>query len=351
METITVKKLDEERNPLAEYNDLIRSMPHLTDYQYNVFKAILCLVGDTDDHYDKCIYHLDIKTFRKIFGIGSNTVYDKIKEALLGLQDKKLRKELMRDGKKGFISSPLLGGFKYFEGEAYVEVEIPVYIRQLVVNLRGGCFTRLELEMFAKLKGANTKRLYEILKSWEENRFYGAPLKELKKIMDLESKYDRDNEFLKLVVNPAVKKINAHSDLFIKLNVAGRGGNMRFKFIIKSKAEIEKNEVKKYSFDIDLDNPLNIHIWPRLGITQDLENHYYYKLLKIAEENACNATDPKYYLHYYLCYAENLKKTPDDIIKYITTLLKRDYEGVQFRDASHKIESFIAKQDGRVRNA
>jgi len=101
---------------------------------------------------------------------------------------------------------------------------------------------------------------------------------------------------------------------------------------IKSKEAIEREkeekEKNKYSFIVDYNNPLNIHIWQKLGIREGIENKTYSSLLEFANKNCFPYVNPRYLLHFYLCYAENITHHLTDWYSYVKDLIENDYENV-----------------------
>jgi len=106
-------------------------------------------------------------------------------------------------------------------------------------------FTSYELKQISGLTTAYAVRLYELLIAWRSTG--KTPLIELsdfrQKLGVLETEYSRMHDFKKRVLDPAIKNVNEHTDITIKVEQHKTGRSITgfsFKFKQKQQPKIEK---------------------------------------------------------------------------------------------------------------
>ena len=137
-----------------------------------------------------------------------------------------------------------VSGISYVEGAGIVKLRFAPEIVPLITRLEQN-FTSYELMQVANLNLYAT-RLYELLVSW---RSVGkTPIIEINdfrsKLGLVENEYKAMCDFKKRVFDPAIKQINEHTDITVKIEQHKTGRyitGFSFKFKQKSQAKIEKN--------------------------------------------------------------------------------------------------------------
>jgi plasmid replication initiation protein len=106
-------------------------------------------------------------------------------------------------------------------------------------------FTSYELKQISGLTSAYAVRLYELLIAWRSTG--KTPVIELsdfrQKLGVLETEYSRMHDFKKRVLDPAIKNVNEHTDITIKVEQHKTGRSITgfsFKFKQKQQPKIEK---------------------------------------------------------------------------------------------------------------
>ncbi|MGV7029341.1 replication initiation protein RepM, partial [Acinetobacter baumannii] len=106
-------------------------------------------------------------------------------------------------------------------------------------------FTSYELKQISGLTTAYAVRLYELLIAWRSTG--KTPVIELsdfrQKLGVLETEYSRMHDFKKRVLDPAIKNVNEHTDITIKVEQHKTGRSITgfsFKFKQKQQPKIEK---------------------------------------------------------------------------------------------------------------
>ena len=136
-----------------------------------------------------------------------------------------------------------VSGISYVEGAGIVKLRFAPEIVPLITRLEQN-FTSYELMQVANLNLYAT-RLYELLVSW---RSVGkTPIIEINdfrsKLGLVENEYKAMCDFKKRVFDPAIKQINEHTDITVKIEQHKTGRSITgfsFKFKSKPQAKIEK---------------------------------------------------------------------------------------------------------------
>ena len=300
-------------NLVKQHNDFVRRKPALTEDESKIFLGILSLISSTEeketDTGKDIELEVDVREFSNFYGIDTRTAYTRVKEALLGLMKKPYLLEIEESGKKSFKAVALLKESGYVEGRGFAEVVIDGRLRHLLTNLTER-YTRFELKYIVELSG-NPTRLYEYFKSYERARYRNVRLSVLRAELGLEGKYKQNADFMKIVIEPAIREINRFTDLQIQhKDVKGRGAQARISFTIDSK-------------NASPDDPRDIVQWMKIGL--DTKDEVYLHLHKVAvEKTSCLLKDPTFYLHTYLCYMESKDSKISDVRAYCTNLLRKD---------------------------
>ena len=141
-----------------------------------------------------------------------------------------------------------VSGISYVEGAGIVKLRFAPEIVPLITRLEEN-FTWYELMQVANLNLYAT-RLYELLVCWRSTG--KTPVIEINdfrsKIGLLETEYKAMCDFKKRVLDPAIKQINEHTDITVKVEQYKSGRSITgfsFKFKPKTKANIENNAPSK----------------------------------------------------------------------------------------------------------
>jgi|APSaa5957512535_1039671.scaffolds.fasta_scaffold01914_13 plasmid replication initiation protein len=144
----------------------------------------------------------------------------------------------------------------------YFAPKIIPYLTQLE-----GQFTSYKLECIAKMNSSYGIRLYELLVQWQCSGFREVEIEWLKKQFQLENKYSRFYNFKVKVIEPAIKDINKHSNLWVKWGQRKQGRNishLQFEFGLKE-------ETKKITSKIPLKK---LYKTPQSITNKDLEGKF-----------------------------------------------------------------------------
>lgn len=178
------------------------------------------------------------------FSVHRNTAYQALKDACKDLFARQFSYQEQRPKGVANITSRWVSQIAYVDNSATVELIFAPAIIPLVTRLEEQ-FTSYELKQVSGLSSAYAIRLYELLIAWRSTG--KTPVIELsdfrQKLGVLETEYNRMHDFKKRVLDPAIKQINEHTDITVKVEQHKTGrtiSGFSFKFKQKQQAKIEK---------------------------------------------------------------------------------------------------------------
>ena len=172
------------------------------------------------------------------FGVHRNTAYQALKDACDDLFARQFSYQSLSE--KGNVvnhKSRWVSEVAYIDNEAIVQLIFSPAIVPLITRLEEQ-FTKYEIQQISNLSSAYAVRLYEILIAWRSSGSTPIiPLIEFrKKIGVLDSEYKRMYDFKKYVLDIAIKQINEHTDITVKVEQHKTGRSIAgFSFNFKQK--------------------------------------------------------------------------------------------------------------------
>ena len=172
------------------------------------------------------------------FGVHRNTAYQALKDACDDLFARQFSYQSLSE--KGNIinhKSRWVSEVAYIDNEAVVRLIFAPAIVPLITRLEEQ-FTKYEMQQISNLTSAYAVRLYEILIAWRSTG--KTPLITMydfrQKIGVLETEYKRMYDFKKYVLDIALKQVNEHTDITVKVEQHKTGRSITgFSFSFKQK--------------------------------------------------------------------------------------------------------------------
>ena len=129
--------------------------------------------------------------------------------------------------------------------EKTISIEVKKEFEWLIYDLKEK-FTKYSLHEFVDLKGAQSKRLFQLLKQYENIGKRKIEITDLKKWLGAES-YTRMYDFEKRVLTPSVTNVNDNTSINITYEKIKEGRNIKYiEFsILKSKKTTSSNKIEK----------------------------------------------------------------------------------------------------------
>ena len=172
------------------------------------------------------------------FGVHRNTAYQALKDACNDLFARQFSYQSLSE--KGNIinhKSRWVSEVAYIDNEAVVRLIFAPAIVPLITRLEEQ-FTKYEIQQISNLSSAYAVRLYEILIAWRSTG--QTPLIDIhdfrNKIGVLDTEYKRMYDFKKYVLDIALKQVNEHTDITVKVEQHKTGRTITgFSFSFKQK--------------------------------------------------------------------------------------------------------------------
>ncbi|MCO8083686.1 replication initiation protein RepM [Acinetobacter lwoffii] len=192
------------------------------------------------------------------FGVHRNTAYQALKDACDDLFARQFSYQSLSE--KGNVinhKSRWVSEVAYIDNEAVVRLIFAPAIVPLITRLEEQ-FTKYEIQQISNLTSAYAVRLYEILIAWRSTG--KTPLITIydfrQKIGVLETEYKRMYDFKKYVLDIAVKQVNEHTDINVKVEQHKTGRSITgFSFSFK-----QKKSATNTANDISQDKELKINL-------------------------------------------------------------------------------------------
>ncbi|GAA5558331.1 hypothetical protein Asch01_03087 [Acinetobacter schindleri] len=192
------------------------------------------------------------------FGVHRNTAYQALKDACDDLFVRQFSYQSLSE--KGNVinhKSRWVSEVAYIDNEAVVRLIFAPAIVPLITRLEEQ-FTKYEIQQISNLTSAYAVRLYEILIAWRSTG--KTPLITIydfrQKIGVLETEYKRMYDFKKYVLDIALKQVNEHTDINVKVEQHKTGRSITgFSFSFK-----QKKSATNTANDISQDKELKINL-------------------------------------------------------------------------------------------
>lgn len=234
------------------------------------------------------------------FGVHRNTAYQALKDACDNLFARQFSYQSLSE--KGNVinhKSRWVSEVAYIDHEAVVRLIFSPAIVPLITRLEEQ-FTKYEIQQISNLTSAYAVRLYEILIAWRSTG--KTPLITMhdfrQKIGVLDPEYKRMYDFKKYVLDIALKQVNEHTDITVKVEQHKTGRSITgFSFNYKQKNSAAKSLENKC-------DPSSMELF--LKIT-DKQRHLFANKLSELPEMSKYSLGTESYLQFAVRIAEMLK--------------------------------------------
>jgi plasmid replication initiation protein len=206
-------------NKVTQSNRLIEASHTLT---LNEKRLVLCAASMIDPRkpLPKDGY-LSVRadTFAEVFGIDVKHAYEALDDAATRLFNRDIRRYA-----KGKVVERMRWVFhvKYREGQGCVELGFsPTVLPHLTMLNKE--FTSYQLKQIGSLSSFYAVRLYELMSQFLKLGERSCTLDQLRQMLDLGDKYQDVKDMRKRVLDPALKEMNANTDLAVTAEPMRKG--------------------------------------------------------------------------------------------------------------------------------
>ena len=189
------------------------------------------------------------------FDISKEGAYWALKNAVNNLFERQFSfKEADKKGNIGTVKSRWVSRVKYIDSTATLEITFAPDVVPLITRLEQH-FTSYQLKQVAHLKSKYAIRLYELLIAWREvGKTPQIDRQDFRNKIGVEdNEYIAMNDFKKRVLEPAIKQINEHTDITVKVEQHKTGRTISgFSFKFKQKQQPKSIESNRDPSTTDL---------------------------------------------------------------------------------------------------
>lgn len=248
------------------------------------------------------------------FGVHRNTAYQALKDACDDLFARQFSYQSLSE--KGNVinhKSRWVSEVAYIDNEAVVRLIFAPAIVPLITRLEEQ-FTKYEIQQISNLTSAYAVRLYEILIAWRSTG--KTPLITLydfrQKIGVLDTEYKRMYDFKKYVLDIALKQVNEHTDITVKVEQHKTGRSITgFSFSFKQKKSATQSVGSKRN-----QNTLDL-----FSTITDKQRHLFANKLSELPEMSKYSQGTESYQQFAVRIADMLQDT--EKVRELTPLLKK----------------------------
>jgi plasmid replication initiation protein len=152
--------------------------------------------------------------YMALFGLSRSNTYEQLK----GAADSIIKKQIhLPPTGKNKIGEKFnwLGGYRYHEGEGWIEIGFTVQVAPHILAQRKN-FTSYKLSRASALRSVYSWRLMECLMSWKSTGVWHVPIEEFHHAMDAAPSHKNDFGVLRQkVINPAIKELRDTENFII----------------------------------------------------------------------------------------------------------------------------------------
>lgn len=234
---------------VVKSNALIEAAHRLTVSESKLILAAIAQVRRDEAISDDVRYTVTANALADMGGFKANHEYRALKQASAKLWEQTIRITEYPNGKGSrprVLLTRWVQSILYREDEGAVEIrfakDILPYLSQLTAE-----FSQYRLQNVSGMTSSYGVRLYELLVQWRGRGEREVEIDWLRYILQLEDKYPSIRDLKRRVIEPAVRDVNAHSDLTIEWGQRKTGRqvtHLQFKFKPKNEKKIYKKEHK-----------------------------------------------------------------------------------------------------------
>ena len=206
-------------NHVTQSNRLIESSHTLTLNEKRLILAAASMIDPRKPLPKDGYFTIRADSFAEVFGIDVNNAYEALDDAANRLFERDIRRYA-----KGKIVERMRWVFhvKYKEGQGCVELGFsPTVLPHLTMLNRE--FTSYQLKQIGSLSSFYAVRLYELMSQFHKLGQRECTLAQLRQMFDLGEKYQSVKDMRRWVLEPALKELNAGTDLVVQVEPRRQG--------------------------------------------------------------------------------------------------------------------------------
>jgi len=202
------------KSKLFVSNEAINAAYDYTALEINVMMQVLAAAARETDPAKKLTLRL---TYAQLMPEAEGSAYNELRQAFKGLL-KKPYEIYYKETNQYFISN-LITAVTINKNSGLILVDLHPKMYTIITEIKRN-YTSFETRAILGLKSKYAKRLYLLASQFKNTGVRYVNLDELKKQLALSDKYPKINDLKKRVLEPAIKEINAVTDLSISYELS-----------------------------------------------------------------------------------------------------------------------------------
>ena len=205
------------KSKLFVSNEAINAAYDYTALEINVMMYILAAAAKENDPAKKLTLRL---SYAQLMPEGEGSAYNELRQAFKGLL-KKPYEIYYKETNQYFISN-LITAVTINKNQGLILVDLHPKMYGIITEIKRN-YTSFETRAVLGLKSKYAKRLYLLASQFKNTGVRYVNLEELKKQLTISDKYPKINDLKKRVLEPAIKEINAISDILLTYELSKTG--------------------------------------------------------------------------------------------------------------------------------
>ena len=208
---------------IRKSNDLVEGQYSLTIWEMRIFLKMISMIYKDDTDFKE--YRIEIGDFIKEFGLEKNkNAYGLLRQGASGLLKKiVILNRKLEDGTTEQIETPLVTGIAHnIDTKSYIKLSFHPAMKPFLIELKDK-FLMYDVKNVLNLPSSYSIRMYEIAKQYARIGKRTLTVRELKKMLDLEGKYERYTHLKQKILTKCISDINANTDIEVDFSEIKRG--------------------------------------------------------------------------------------------------------------------------------
>ena len=230
------KVIKEHQLQVRQHNVITNARHELSAVQLDIYFMLLSRLKPGENSK----YEISVKEIEDLTGRQWN--YQQLRDATSGLIGKVF--EIQEDD--GLLQVALMSSAKYIKGQGRIQLTIAEDLKPYLVDLKNN-FTGFQLFCVLSMTSKYAKWLYVQFSRWKDIGYLSYEVEQLKFRLNLKDpkgklpeQYKQWGQFKDNVLEPAIKQINASSDLRVSYDTEKKGKSIhKLNFTIKYVAQFQ----------------------------------------------------------------------------------------------------------------
>ena len=215
---------------VVKSNQVIEASYRLSVIEQRVVLSAIAKIPKMCEVSDEEIYTVSVQDLQAL-GVHEKTAYRDLKEAVNRLYERSISLDI--DDK--LIKIRWVQRIEFTDNQGTIALRFSKDILPFISNVKAN-FTQYMLSEVAKMQGAYSVRIYELLTQYKSVGERSIAIDDLRLMLDLGSRYKTTGNLIAWVIDPSIKEINEQTDLKVTAESQKTGRKFtHIKFTIKQK--------------------------------------------------------------------------------------------------------------------